>query len=121
MQAKSEATLACSLPSGALEQRLAWIRRVTDNSLLTHQLEGTTLRLRYREEALPELQKIIAQERACCPFLEYSLRPAEGAVQLTIDAPDGLGSDGRWLFDQFLPQTSTAPRKSCGCAPGACG
>jgi hypothetical protein len=116
-----DAAIACSLPSDALEQRLAWIRRVTANSLLTHRLVGTTLRLLYREDALPDLQKIIAQERECCPFLEYSLRPAEGALQLTIGAPDGLGSDARWLFDQFLPQAAAVSKKSCGCAPGACG
>lgn len=113
--------MACSLPSGALEQRLAWIRRITNSSLLSHQLDGTTLRLQYRAEALPDLQKIIMQERECCPFLEYSLQRAETAVHLTIHPREPLESDARWLFDQFLPQAAEVLRKSCGCAPGACG
>lgn len=121
MQAKADTPIACSLPSSAMEQRLVWIRRITASSLLSHQLDGTTLRLQYRAEALPELQRIVAQERECCPFLEYSLQRSTSAVHLSIDAPAGLGSEVRWLFDQFLPQAAAVPRKSCGCAPGACG
>lgn len=121
MQANVASPSVCSLPSDALEHRLGWIRRVTVNGLLSHQLDGTTLRLQYRADALPDLQKIIALEQECCPLLDYSLQRLADAVHLNIDAPGGMGPDARWLFDQFLPQPATAPRKSCGCAPGACG
>lgn len=121
MQAEPDVPIACSLPSGALEQRLAWIRHVTASNLLSHQLDGATLKLQYRIDALPNLQQIIERERQCCSFLDYSLQHSAQAVQLTITAPNGLGPDARWLFDQFLPQSIAAPKKACGCKPGACG
>jgi hypothetical protein len=121
LQARLDIPIACSLPSGELERRLAWIRRVTASSLLSHHRDGTVLRLQYRVEAMSELQQIVLRERECCPFLEFSLRLSTSAAHLTVHAPAGLGSDAQWLFDQFLPQAATPPRKSCGCAPGACG
>ena len=121
VQAESEAPIACSLPPDARELRTAWIRRVTASGLLSHQLDGRTLRLGYRPEALPELQQIIAAERQCCPFLSYSLRRSGDGVQLTIEAPEGVGPDTRWLFDQFIPQGTMESKKLCGCATAACG
>lgn len=117
----AESPVACLLPSDALAQRLAWIRRVTARSLLVHRLDGAALRLQYGAEALPELEEIVQHERQCCPFLTFSLQRAGNTVALTIEAPNGLGPDARWLFDQFLPDGATAPKKTCGCAPGACG
>jgi hypothetical protein len=121
MQAAAEQALACTLGSDALGHRLAWIRRVTERSLLDHRLDGTRLRLTYHRDALANLESIVAQERVCCSFLRFSLEPDVDAVRLTIDAPDGLGADARWLFDQFLPRARVTPTRACGCASGACG
>jgi len=122
MPTAAELPMACTLGSTALQRRLAWIRRVTDRSLLSCRLDGTVLRLTYRDDALTDLEEIVAQERECCAFMRYSLEPASGVVKLTIEAPDGVGADARWLFDQFLPQQQpVAARKACGCGPGACG
>lgn len=121
MQAEVGSPIACSLPTAAMEQRLAWIRRITASSLRSHQLEGTTLTLQYRIEALPELRRIIKLERQCCSFLEFALRRSADTVQLTIAAPGGVGAEVRSLFDQFLPQPVPVRQKPCGCAPGVCG
>lgn len=122
MRAAVERVVACTLRTDALGQRLAWIRRVTVNSLLSHRLDGSVLRLTYRSDAITDLEQIVAEERECCSFLRYSLEPHPAGVRLTIEAPDGDGTDARWLFDQFLPQAQAAASgKACGCAPGACG
>ncbi len=115
-----DAPVACTLAAGALQQRLAWIRRVTAQSLTAHRLDGATLHLTYRREAWPELEKIVAEEQQCCAFLRFSLRALRDGVELEIQAPGDAGHDVRWLFDHFLPamEPSAAP-KACGCAPGA--
>lgn len=121
MRSEPDAPAACTLATDALGQRLARIRRVTDRSLVSHCLDGATLRLMYRKNALQELEQIVAQERECCAFLRYALEPSGELVQLSIRAP-GVEPDAHWLFNQFLPQEqSAATRRGCGCAPGACG
>jgi len=121
MQAAADHALACTLGSDALALRLAWIRRVTECSLIDHRLDGSRLRLTYRGDALADLERIVAHERVCCSFLRFALEPEAGSVRLTIDAPHGLGVEARWLFDQFLPQAPATSTRACGCAPGACG
>jgi hypothetical protein len=118
----AETASACTLPSDALQPRLAWIRRVTTESLVRHRLEGNTLHLTYRREASCQLEKIVAEEQRCCTFLRFSLRELADGVELEIQAPGGVGADALWLFDQFLPsERKVAERRPCGCAPGGCG
>jgi len=119
MQAAPEPPIACALPTAALSERLAWIRQVTSRSLLSHHLVDRTLRLTYRPDAKAELERIVAGERECCSFLEFSLEDRPDTVVLSIQAPPGVNANARWLFDQFLPQVASPKR--CGCAPGSCG
>lgn len=114
--------IACTLVRDALDRRLAWIRRVTARSLISHQLDGATLRLTYRLDAMSDLDEIVTRERECCAFLRFALARSGDAIQLDIYAPEGFGADARWLFDQFLPSEQPGGRRSaCGCAPGPCG
>jgi len=122
MPAAADNPVACTIDGDALGQRLGWIRSVTDRGLLSHRLDGTVLRLTYRIDVLSELEEIAARERECCSFLRYSLERSGEDVHLTIEAPHGVGSDARWLFEQFLPLAQAADAtKTCGCAPGGCG
>jgi len=121
MQTAPEAPLACTLPSAALPERLARIRQVTNQSLLSYHLDGKNLQLRYRREAAAELEQIVDAERGCCSFLQFDLKTARDAVELNIHAPAGVDADAQWLFAQFLPTATATSRKGCGCAPGACG
>ncbi|MGM9481777.1 hypothetical protein ACS5PN_11395 [Roseateles sp. NT4] len=122
MQAADEAPVACTLSSDDLGRRLAWIRQVTSANLLSHQLTGTKLQLTYRPAAKPDLEQIVDRERECCAFLRFDLQESAGTVELTIEAPSGVGEEARWLFDQFLPSADAGASKSaCGCGPGACG
>ena len=118
MQAATDQPIACTLSSVELPERLAWIRQVTTQALLAHRLDGTTLHLIYKCEARAALERLVAGERQCCGFLRFDLRDRQGDVELTIEAPEEVAADARWLFDQFLPQPLAA--KACGCSPGAC-
>jgi len=121
MPAADDLPIACTLAPTALHERLALIGRVTQRSLLSHALEGGTLRLRYRAEARDELERIVAAERVCCAFLRFELRDAAGLVELTLSAPPLAGVEARWLFEHFLPAAADpVPPSACGCAPGAC-
>lgn len=115
----AEAPVACTLSPAGLAGRLEWIRRVTKRSLLSHRLEGSTLRLRYEPGARADVEQIVAGERECCSFLQFDLQVLPEAVEVTIRAPEGAEADAHWLFHQFLPQRP--PQGACGCAGGACG
>ncbi|MCR5882161.1 hypothetical protein LRS03_04510 [Rhizobacter sp. J219] len=119
MRAAPDAPLACTLPTAALSERLAWIRQVTEQHLISHHLSERALRLTYQHDAKAQLERIVAGEQDCCSFLEFNLEGGPATVVLTIRAPEGLERDARWLFDQFLPRA--VPSRRCGCAPGACG
>jgi hypothetical protein len=99
--------------------RLAWIRAVTERSLLTHRLEGRTLRLVYRPDAADELRRIVDLERACCAFLDSALEASAAEMVLTITSPAGSEPEAQWLFAQFLPAARPAA-PTCGCK-GGCG
>jgi hypothetical protein len=110
--------VACTLAPEALRERLDSIGRLTHRSLLRHRLEGQTLRLAYAKEAGDEVRRIVDAERECCAFLRFTIEQAADAVILSIEAPDGLGVDARWLFGQFLPHAAEAP--ACRCADATC-
>ena len=59
MQAIEAKPVACTLDAQTMGSRLAWIRAVTERSLLAHRLEGRTLRLVYRADAADELRRIV--------------------------------------------------------------
>lgn len=120
MQTEPEVPIACTLPSTALSARLAKIGQLTERSLLSHRLEGSALRLKYRTDVAAELEQLVDAERECCGFLRFDLYTAADGVELTIQAPVGTDSEAQWLFSQFLP-VQTARRQGCGCAPGRCG
>lgn len=120
--ATTDAPAACTLLIDQLQQPLALIRRVTASSLLSHEVSGTTLRLRYRLGAGPHLERIAAGEHECCPFMSFTLMYSPAGVDLVIRSMAEVDGDARWLFDQFLPQpmsvTGTPP---FGCAARTCG
>lgn len=118
MQA-SETPIACTLDSKTMGPRLAWIRGVTERSLLSHRLEGRTLRLVYRADAAEELRCIVELERVCCAFLDFALATTASEAVVTITAPLASDVDAQWLFDQFLPGEGAAA-STCGCR-GGCG
>jgi hypothetical protein len=83
-----EPPIACSLSANELPNRLAQMRAVGRDSLLSVSRDGT---LRFRADATTRgrLQDIIAAESRCCPFLAFDLREEGSELRLTITAPEG--------------------------------
>jgi hypothetical protein len=99
-----------------MEPRLLRIRQLTRSHLLSHALDGSTLRLTYDGAAADELDRLVALERQCCAFLEFHLARTGDAVELVIVAPQQDGADARWLFSHFISEASTPVLgSSCAC------
>jgi hypothetical protein len=81
--------IACSLDASALRNRLAEIGATGAANLLAHEADGLTHRLRFRRdpETQERLERIVAAEAACCPFLELDLAQGDGALTLSISGP----------------------------------
>jgi hypothetical protein len=81
--------VACSLPTGDLQQRLDQIAAVGAESLLGRALEDGSHVLRFRAGATTRrrLDEIVAAEADCCSFLDLELAERDGELVLTIAAP----------------------------------
>jgi hypothetical protein len=117
MQGIETTPIACTLEAGALASRLTEIQAFTSAYLLTHEMAGRVLRLKYRVEAVQELRRIVELERRCCAFLEFDIAEARDSVVLTVSAPADALDSARWLFEQFMPaESAPAEVAPCGCA-----
>src|SRR6186713_1755599 len=103
MSASEGMPVACTLQLKDLKERQAWIRRVTDESLLSHRLHANSLTLVYRRAALEHIHAIVQKERVCCAFLDFDVQARAQDVVLTITSPPEVRESARWLFAQFLP------------------
>lgn len=85
-----EEPVACSLGATDLEQRLTEIAEVGAEGLIDSKADGNRHLLRFRLDATTRrrLEAIIAAEAACCAFLDLSLSERDGALVVSIDAPE---------------------------------
>lgn len=114
--------IACTLELEARNQRFAWIRRFTAQSLVSHETSGQTLHLTYRLEAYPELERIVNLERSCCAFLDFRLTQEPKGCVLSVTIPNGTAEAAQSLVANLVPrEEAPITTKSCGCGPGVCG
>jgi hypothetical protein len=116
------APIACSLPGPAMRDQLAAIARLAQRALLSHEQDGRTLRLRYSNDAADDLEVLVARERECCAFLDFTLVRRPDAVHLDITAPPEAGQLAPVLSAHF--RGNAAPQVAgcsagCGCAAAA--
>ena len=84
----SNEPIACTLSAADLSARLAEMKRLGQDALLS--VEGAdTLRFRADTQTRTRLEAIVAAEAECCPFLDMELRERAGALVLEIRAPQG--------------------------------
>ena len=107
--------IACTLDARAMLSRRAWIERVAAQGLVSYRLQGRSLRLTYQPQAAAEISSIVALERECCGFLDFSLETTPDEVVLTITAPPSVDVDAAWLFDPILPERATGAQSSASC------
>jgi hypothetical protein len=120
MQVADGIAVACTLRSKDLNERQAWIRRVTDESLVWHTLRGNSITLTYLRAALDDIRAVVEKEQECCAFLTFEIQVNPKDVVLTITSPPETRESARWLFAQFLPGPTVHSATPCGCAPGRC-
>jgi hypothetical protein len=98
-----ELPLACSLETTALEQRLAAMSELGEDSLLGSSVERDRRVLRFRsdESTRERLRAIVAAEAECCSFFELDLSEEDGALLLTIAAPAGAADLAAGLAGAF--------------------
>ena len=113
------APIACTLPGPQLRERLTTIAELAQRMLLSHEQEGRVLRLRYVSSAAEELDRVVAQERECCAFLDFELVRRSDAVHLIITAPAGAEEFASVLTSHFLGKAQAQVEgcsPSCGCS-----
>jgi MerR family transcriptional regulator, copper efflux regulator len=87
-----ELPIACSLDAARLRAREAELARL-GRSLISADEPGrvpVTLRFTADPQTRERLDRIVAAERECCPFLDLRVREGE-TLELTIDGPEDAG------------------------------
>lgn len=110
--------IACTLSGPDLQGRLSAIAELARRALLGHERQGPTLRLHYDLGVAAELEKLVAQERVCCAFLDFELACRADAVHLDITVPAQAAEFVDTLLAHFLGERSapTVGRAApCGC------
>jgi hypothetical protein len=87
--APRELPIACSLDATALPVREAELARLGGSLISVTSPNGAPVVLRFKPDpgTRAELDRIVAAEAECCPFLQMTVREGE-ALELTIDGPD---------------------------------
>jgi hypothetical protein len=103
----AETPIACSLSADELPVRLAELRSIGKDALLSVSPQGT---LRFRADAATRarLEAMIAAESQCCPFLRFELAEDGGALVLSVTAPEGAEPLARDLVNAFAADTKAA-------------
>lgn len=110
--------IAYTLTPGAFAERVAWIAALNRTALRSHHQERGTLSLIYAPHAAGQVSELVRRERACCPFLRFTLDEGADAVRLTVEAPAevrGTGSDT--AAPLFAPFLAGVPPHGSGGAP----
>lgn len=92
--------IACTLDESGLRQRLDEIAALGAESLLGHEEreKGHVLRFRNDESTRRRLERIVAAEAECCPFLELEINERGSALLLALSAP----LEGRATADELV-------------------
>jgi len=106
----SEPPIACSLSATDLSTRLREMAELGDAALLDVREEPTRAQLRFAAGAGVRhgVERIVAAESRCCPFLVMSVDEEPDAVVLTIQAPDGAETALRDQIDAFRGRPQAA-------------
>lgn len=116
-EAPSEETpVACALPPGDFDQRLAWIAKLNRTALLRTQREGRRLILTYDGSQAGLVHEMVDRERQCCGFLSFQVTNGQDSVTLVIEAPEEVADVLDTVFAPFLAGTSEDVGCTC-CGP----
>ena len=111
-----EVPVACALPPGDFDQRLAWIAKLNRTALLRTQREGRRLILTYGRSQAGLVHEMVDRERQCCGFLSFEVTKGQDSVTLVIEAPEEVADVLDTVFAPFLAGTSENGGCTC-CRP----
>ena len=96
--------IACTLSSEqSTAQRDTLLPGLAEHAVQRTPLpHGLRLRFSSTAERMRQIDAVVRQERACCPFLEFRVGLSLGGSSLTLDVtgPDGTASLLAQLLDQ---------------------
>jgi len=99
--------IACSLGADELSERLAELRAIGRDAALAVSPDGV-LHFRAGAATRARLEAIIAAESRCCPFVGFDLRERDGALLLSISAPEGAEPVASDLVSAFAAEVGAA-------------
>jgi hypothetical protein len=111
----SEAPIACSLGAGDYAERIRWIAALNGRSLRRHEQSDLTLRLVYDAAARSDVARLVAQEQACCAFLDFDVAEAPEGLVLSITAPERAREAAEAIFGEFTGANPQGRASACGC------
>lgn len=81
--------IACSLSSGEAQERAwQWAALLDQAQAMRNPIAGgVRVELLQRDGVAAELDRLVAAERACCPFLTMRVEAAGDLLALTVTAP----------------------------------
>ena len=87
----TEPPIACSLSAGELHVRQAQTADLGRDALVEARVEASHADLHFKGGAAvrDRVERFVAAESECCPFLIMRVEETPSEVRLTIDAPDG--------------------------------
>jgi len=94
--------IVCCLSANEHQSRIAWIINLALRALRSHVRDDLVLLLFYAPEAAPEVQRMVEQERICCPFLTFEMDQSLKAASVRIIAPEAARDSADMLFGPFL-------------------
>lgn len=110
------APVACTLGASDFAERIASIEALNRRSLVRQERDDLVLRLVYEPGARAAVEALVAQERACCAFLDFDLAETRDGLRLTITAPERARTGAEAMFDEFAGAPAPARSGGCGCA-----
>ncbi len=83
----SEVPIACTLSPADYRARLADVAALSRDALRRVERRDLTLYLRYSAGAAARVQRLVAQERTCCAFLQFEVFESADEVRLLVTFP----------------------------------
>jgi MerR family copper efflux transcriptional regulator len=101
------APIACTLDAGASGERAQEWRELLADAQLSACSTTTGMRLTLRSDAYVrrELERLVAAEAACCPFLGLHVAQTATSLVLSVDAPPEAAA----ICEELFTQNSTRP------------
>jgi hypothetical protein len=92
--------LACSLDADGARKRIGQWQELMRRGLVSRSeiVDGVRVELQPRRSVLRELERLVAAERACCPFLSFTVEPGAVALVLTVRGP----AEAETIVDQLF-------------------